>query len=81
MPICNAYIYIYINIYIYIYLYINFKAINNTLDSKMVLKHICLLKIFRFLYRSFVTIYIYIYIHIYIYIYDDPLWILKFPSI
>ena len=47
---------IYIYIYIYIYLYINFKAINNALDAKMVLKHISLLKIFRFLYRSFVSI-------------------------
>ena len=34
------YIYIYIYIYVYIYIYINFKAINNVLDAKMVLKHI-----------------------------------------
>ena len=43
--VCNMYniyiihiYYTYIHIYIYIYIYINFKAINNALDSKMVLK-------------------------------------------
>ena len=40
-------------VYIYIYIHINFKAMNNVLDVKMVLKHIYSLKIFRFLYRSF----------------------------
>ena len=48
--------YMYIYMQIYIYIYINFKAINNVLDAKMVLKHIYSLKIFRFLYRSFVSI-------------------------
>ena len=37
--------YIYI-LYIYIYIYINFKAINNVLDAKMVLKTHSLIKIF-----------------------------------
>ena len=36
--IIYIYIYIYIYINIYIYTYINFKAINNALDAKMVLK-------------------------------------------
>ena len=46
----------------YVYIYINFKAIHSVLDAKMVLKthlfikSICLLKVFRFLYRSFVSI-------------------------
>ena len=35
-------------IYIYIYIYINFKAINNVLDAKMVIKHIYSLKYFAF---------------------------------
>ena len=39
----------------YIYIYINFKAINNVLDAKMVLKTHLLIKIFRLLYRSFVS--------------------------
>ena len=46
------YKYIYIYIYIYIiyiyYIYINFKAINNVLDGKMVLKTHLLIKIFRY---------------------------------
>ena len=45
-------------IHIYIYIYFNFKAINNVLDAKIVLKTHLLIKIFRLLY---------IYIHIYIY--------------
>ena len=28
----------YIDVYIYIYIYVNFKAMNNVLDAKMVLK-------------------------------------------
>ena len=51
------YIYTYIHIHIYIYIiYINFKAINNVLDAKMVLKTHLLIKIFRLLYRSFVSL-------------------------
>ena len=42
MYIYNIYIYTYYiyvyNTYIYIYIYINYKAINNVLDAKMVLK-------------------------------------------
>ena len=53
----------YVNIYIYTY--INFKAINNVLDAKMVLKTHLLIKIFRLLYRSFVFIYVSMYIFIY----------------
>ena len=45
---------------------INFKAINNVLDAKMVLKTHLLIKIFRLLYRSFVFIYVSMYIFIYI---------------
>ena len=37
----------YMYVYIYIYIYINFKAINNVLDAKMVLKTHLLIKIFR----------------------------------
>ena len=40
---------------------INFKAIKNVLDAKMVLKTHLFIKIFRFLYRSLVNLYIYIY--------------------
>ena len=51
------YIYMYVYIYniIYIYIYINFKAINNVLDAKMVLKTHFFIKIFRLLYISFVS--------------------------
>ena len=38
------------------YIYINFKAINNVSDAKMVLKTHLLIKIFRLLYRSFVSL-------------------------
>ena len=50
-------IYIYVCIYIilYIYIYITFKAINNVLDAKMVLKTHFFIKIFRLLYISFVS--------------------------
>ena len=34
-------------------MYINFKAINNVLDAKMVLKTHLLIEIFRLLYRIF----------------------------
>ena len=54
-----------IYIYIYIYIYINFKAINNVLDTKMVLKTYLFIKILRLLYRSFVFIYASMYILIY----------------
>ena len=47
-------------IYIYIYIYIyNFKAINKVLDAKMLFKtHLFIknIKIFSFLYRSFVSL-------------------------
>ena len=43
-------------LYIYIYIYINFQAINNVLDAKMVVKTHLLIKIFRLLYRSFVSL-------------------------
>ena len=36
----RIYIYIYIYMYVYIYIYINFKAMNDILDTKIVLKHI-----------------------------------------
>ena len=53
----NIYIYItYIIYIIYIYIYINFKAISNVLDAKMVLKTYLLIKIFRLLYKSFVSL-------------------------
>ena len=51
-----VYIYIYIYIHIYIYIYINFEAINNVLDAKMVSKTYLFIKIFRLLYRSFVSL-------------------------
>ena len=58
------YIYIYIYKYIYIYIYIYFKAINNVLHAKIVLKTICSLKYFAYFTEvSSVYIYIYIYIH------------------
>ena len=47
--------YVYIYNIIYIYIYINFKAINNVLDAKMVLKTHFFIKIFRLLYISFVS--------------------------
>ena len=50
--IYNIYIYIYIYIYICIYKYINFKAVNNVLDAKMVLKTHLFIKIFRLLYSQ-----------------------------
>ena len=37
-------------------MYINLKAINNVLDAKMVLKTHLFIKIFRLLYRSFVSL-------------------------
>ena len=40
----------------HIYIYINFKAINNVLHAKMVLKTLLFIKIFRLLYRSFVSL-------------------------
>ena len=40
------------HIYIYIYVYINFKAINNVLDAKMVLKTHLFVNIFRLIYKS-----------------------------
>ena len=46
-------------------MYINFKAINNVSDTKMVLKTYLFIKIFRLLYRSFVFIYASMYIFIY----------------
>ena len=49
------YIYMYVYIYNIIYIYINFKAINNVLDAKMVLKTHFFIKIFRLLYISFVS--------------------------
>ena len=49
------YICMYIYIILYIYIYINFKAINNVLDAKMVLKTHFFIKIFRLLYISFVS--------------------------
>ena len=59
-------IYIYKYIYIYICMYIiNFKAINNVLDAKMVLKTHFSIKMFRLVYRSFVFTYISMYIFIY----------------
>ena len=42
--------------YIYKYYYINFKAINNVLDAKMVLKTHLFIKIFHLLYRGFVSL-------------------------
>ena len=51
------YVYIYIYIYIsFIYIYINFESKNNVLDAKMVLKTHLFIKIFRLLYRSFVSL-------------------------
>ena len=56
-----------IDVDIYRYTYINFKAINNVLDAKMVLKIHLLIKIFRLLYRSFVFMYVSMYIFIFKY--------------
>ena len=50
------YIYMYMYIYIYIYIYIKFQAMNNVLHAKMVLKTHLFIKIFRLLYRSFVSL-------------------------
>ena len=52
----HTYIYIYIYI-LYIY-YINLKAINNVLDTKMVLKTHFFIQIFRLIYSSFISVYI-----------------------
>ena len=38
------------------YIYINFRAINNVSDAKMVLKTHLFIKILRLLYRSFVSL-------------------------
>ena len=46
----SLYICIYIYIYI-LYIYINFKAINNVLDAKIVLKTHFFIKIFRLLLK------------------------------
>ena len=52
--------------YIYIYVYILiWKPFNDVLDkNKIVLNTHLLNKVFRFLYRSFVSIYLFIYIYI-----------------
>ena len=54
------------NIYIYIYVYILiWKPFNDVLDkNKIVLNTHLLNKVFRFLYRSFVSIYLFICIYI-----------------
>ena len=52
----HVYIYIYTHVYIYIYIYIYIIIYNYIY---IYIKHICLLKIFRFLYRSLVSMYIY----------------------
>ena len=46
----------YTYICIYVYKYINFKAISNVLDAKMVLKTYLFIKIFLLLYRRFVSL-------------------------
>ena len=55
----------YIYIYIYIYTYIYFKAINNVLDAKTILRTHMLIKIFCLLYRNFVVIYVSMYMFIF----------------
>ena len=49
----------------HIYIYTNFKAINNELDAKKVLKTHLFIKIFCLLYRSKQIYIIYVYIYVY----------------